>query len=438
MYNKFISFLENKMAPIAGALQNNRYLQAIQNALMTCLSIMMIGSFALILWEPPIDYTTLEASGVFYTFFKAWANFATWADPVLNLIYTFTMGSLSFYVAISITYYLAKHYKMNTLLPIVVTIVSFFMLNSLLIEGGLSNEFFGGTGLFASIVVSIASCEFYRLLINRKIGMIKMPDSVPNALSNTFNSLFPITIVAIVIAAISTLITYISGITFPEMVLLALTPLVRAVDNLFSTTFLIVLQQILWWFGIHDLALGSVLEPIRIANQAANTAAYTAGTSLTQLPHILTTPYWFVFLNIGGTASTFGLCILLMKSKAKRFRTIGKLGIVPAFFNINEPVMFGIPMILNPFWLLPYVGTATLNGVVTYLCMMFGIVNRTALEVGWNLFFPVGAYLSTLDVRAVILIIILAIVDTLIYYPFFKIEEKRYLEEETACTEEVQ
>lgn len=86
--------------------------------------------------------------------------------------------------------------------------------------------------------------------------------------------------------------------------------------------------------------------------------------------------------------------------------------------------MFGIPMILNPFWLLPYVGVATLNGIVAYVCMMIGLVNRPAIIVGWNLFFPLGAYLSTLDFRAVILIIVLAVVDTLIYYPFFKKEEK--------------
>lgn len=424
MYQKLMVFLENRVTPIAGVLQTNRYLQAIQNALTTCLSIMVIGSFATILSTPPIDYTTLVASNAFYGFFKGWTDFAVWAGPVLDLVYTLTMGSLSFYVAIGIAFFLSKHYKQNALLPIIVTIMSFFMINSVLIEGGFSNQFFGGTGLFASIFVSILSTEAYRLLIVHKIGAVKMPDSVPKTLTETFNSLFPITVMAVGVALISTIITHFTGVTFPEMVLNALAPVISAFDNLFSTTLLIVLQQVLWWFGIHDLALGAVLDPIRLGNEMVNAAAYAQGTPLTELPHILTDSYWFVFLNIGGTASTFGLCLLLLRSKAKRFRTIGKLGIVPAFFNINEPVMFGIPMILNPFWLLPYVGVATLNGIVAYVCMMIGLVNRPAIIVGWNLFFPLGAYLSTLDFRAVILIIVLAVVDTLIYYPFFKKEEK--------------
>lgn len=127
-----------------------------------------------------------------------------------------------------------------------------------------------------------------------------MPDSVPKTLTETFNSLFPITVMAVGVALISTFITHFTGVTFPEMVLNALAPVISAFDNLFSTTLLIVLQQVLWWFGIHDLALGAVLDPIRLGNEMVNAAAYAQGTPLTELPHILTDSYWFVFLNIGG------------------------------------------------------------------------------------------------------------------------------------------
>jgi len=433
--NKLMAFIEKRIAPLALKLSAQRHLKAIQNSLMATMPFMIIGSFALILWECPIDYTTLSATNILYGFLKAWADFGVFADPFLDLVFCLTLGSLSFYVAIGIAYFLSQHYKIKPHIPILATVMTFLMLNSTFIEGGLSTVFFDGTGLFAALLVAVLTTEAYRFLIEKKIGDIKMPEGVPEALAGSFSALVPVTIMCVLVGLISIGILQFTGTTLPEIVLTIISPMIKFVDNVFGVSLIAVIQQVLWWFGIHDMAIGAILEPIRNANIAVNASAYASGTPVAELPYIFTSPFWWVFVQIGGTGCTFGLCLMLLTSKSKQFKTIGKLGIVPAFFNINEPVMFGIPMILNPLWLAPYIFVVVLNAATTYLVMQAGIISKTIFEVGWNLFFPIGAFLSTLDVKAVVFILIMATIDTLIYYPFFKVQEKMALAEENASSE---
>ncbi|NCB32935.1 MAG: PTS sugar transporter subunit IIC [Erysipelotrichia bacterium] len=266
-----------------------------------------------------------------------------------------------------------------------------------------------------------------------------MPDGVPSALANSFEALVPVIIMASASAILSVLILNISGTTLPALVLMAISPIVKFIDNVFGVSFIALLQNVLWWFGIHDTAIGSVISPIRDANIAMNAAAYAGGTAATNLPYVFTSPFWWVFCQIGGTGSTFGLCILLLCSRSKQLKEVGKLAIVPAFFNINEPILFGIPIVLNPLWFAPFVFTQIFNAASTYLVMQMNLINRTFIEPGWNLFAPFGAYFSTLDFRAVIFILILMVVDTLIYLPFFKVQEKICIKEELEMkTETVQ
>lgn len=246
----------------------------------------------------------------------------------------------------------------------------------------------------------------------------------------TFEALVPVTIMILLTGMLSVAILNLTGTTLPSIVLTIISPLIKFVDNVFGVSLIAVLQQVLWWFGIHDTAIGAVISPIRDANIAMNSAAYAAGTAVADLPYTFTAPFWWVFCQIGGSGCTLGLAVLLLKSKSKQLKTVGKLGIIPALFNINEPILFGIPIILNPLWLVPFVLVQVFNAATTYIVMDLGIIAKTFIEPGWNMFAPIGAFLSTLDVKAVIFIIILTIIDTLIYYPFFKAQEKQCLAEE--------
>lgn len=430
MNNKVMEIVETKLAPFANKLASQRHLKCVQSAFLSCMPFMIIGSFALIFWEPPVDYTTLETTNIFYGFFKGWSAFATFAGPFLELVFTITLGSLSFYVAVGIAYFLSKSYALKAFIPVVVTIANFLMLNSSLIDGGFSNAFFDGTGLFAAILVGVVTTEIFRFLMEKKVGSIKMPDGVPPALAGSFEALVPVTIMILLTGMLSVAILNLTGTTLPSIVLTIISPLIKFVDNAFGVSLIAVLQQVLWWFGIHDTAIGAVISPIRDANIAMNSAAYAAGTAVADLPYTFTAPFWWVFCQIGGSGCTLGLAVLLLKSKSKQLKTVGKLGIIPALFNINEPILFGIPIILNPLWLVPFVLVQVFNAATTYIVMDLGIIAKTFIEPSWNMFAPIGAFLSTLDVKAVIFIIILTIIDTLIYYPFFKAQEKQCLAEE--------
>ncbi|NCB32934.1 MAG: PTS sugar transporter subunit IIC [Erysipelotrichia bacterium] len=170
---RIMHFIETKIAPLAIKMSQQIHLKSIMSAFLSCMPFMIIGSFALILWEPPVDYSTLASTNILYGFFKGWSNFAAFADPALNLIFSYTLGSLSFYVAIGVSYFLSKNYKLKPYLPVAVTGMVFFMLNTSFIEDGLSTSYFDGTGLFAAMLVSILSTEFYRVLIENKVGALK-------------------------------------------------------------------------------------------------------------------------------------------------------------------------------------------------------------------------------------------------------------------------
>lgn len=431
---KKTSLVERYLMPFAEKLTKQRHLSAIQKAFLSAMPIMMIGSFALILISPPVDYTTLEPGTFFYGMFQGWAAFADWSGGVLGGMFDATLACLSLFVCIGIAYFLSQHYKLSPLMPVITAVSSFLILNSDWVDGAWVARFFEGAGLFAAILVGILTTELYRLLIEHNIGRIKLPDSVPDALSSSFEALVPIAIITFAAALLDVLLKAFFQVTLPELVAMIIRPLISVVDNLLGVTLAGLLQQVLWWFGIHDTAIGTVLEPIRVANTATNAAAYAAGTAAANLPHIMTNPFWFVFGAIGGSGATFGLAFLLLRARSKQLRTVGKMGFIPALFNINEPLLFGIPIVLNPIFLVPFIGAQVINFIITYICMSVGVVAKTFIEPGWNLFAPIGALLSTLDVRAVVLVVVLIVLDTLIYLPFFLAYDKALYKQETAET----
>lgn len=434
--NKAANWVEKHILPLANKISKQRHLSSIQSAFLSAMPMMMIGSFALILAEPPVNYETLAKSNLFYSFFKAWASFAGVASTPLYFLFNVTLGCLSIYVALGIAYFLSKKYKMEPFIPMIIVFATYLLLNSGEIEGGFSKSYFDGTGLFAAIIVSIVTCELNRFMHERHFGRIKMPDSVPEALANSFESLVPAAIITAAAMLLSYFFNTVLGTNFPALVLLLVKPLIKFVDNVFGVTFISLLQQILWWFGIHDSAIGAIISPIRDANFAANAAAYAAGTPIANLPYVFTSPYWWVFVTIGGSGATFALAALLLKSKSKQLKTVGKLAIIPAFFNINEPILFGLPIILNPLLLIPFLSAQTLNAIITYLCMAGGIINKAVVEPGWNLFAPIGALIATLDFKAVILILVLIVLDGLIYFPFLKVYDRKLLSEESEAVEQ--
>lgn len=422
--------MEKYILPLANKMSSQRHLKAIRDAFISLMPITLVGGIAAIVNSAPVTETT--TNGILL----AWASFAQDNALILNWINTLTLGAMSLYICIGITNFLCKQYKTDVLLPIMLSVTGFMMLciapQSLGWDGKIVEiSYLDGKGLIPAIFIAIFTVEFYHLLRKKNVGRIKMPDSVPASLSETFASLVPGIIILGIFVCIFAVFNAL-GTTMPSFIYTTLAPAFTAADTLPFAIIATLLVHVFWFFGIHDAALSGILSPIRDGGLSLNAAAHVAGQSL---PNIFTTPFWVYFVVIGGCGSCLALAILLIRSKSKQLRTVGKIGIVPTFFGISEPIIFGVPLMLNPIFFIPFIFGSVVNATIAYILMDIGIIGKTFAMLSWQMPSIFGAFLSTMDIKALILIVVLIIIDILIYYPFFKIYEKQLVQQEISSEE---
>ena len=400
--------------PVANKLGNECHLRAIRDAFMSLLPINFMGGIAAVLSSLPF----LPGDSVVFS----WIN-------------ALTLGAMSIYVCIGIIHFLCKSRKIESFLPILLGMCGFLMLvmepMSLGWDGKVVEiSYMDGKGLIASMLIAILTADLYCYMRKREFGKISLPDTVPASLSDVFASIVPGAILLLLYTVIFMLVNA-AGTTLPKLIYGILSPSLKAVDNLGFTIFITLFVHIFWFFGIHDAALSGVLSPIRDGNLSINAAAHAAGQAM---PNIFTTPFWVYFVVIGGCGSVLALCVMLCRSKSKQLKTIGRLGIIPAFFNISEPVIFGLPLMLNPVFFIPFLLTSALNGGIAFITMQIGFIGKSFAMLSWQMPSVIGAFLSTMDWKAPVLIVALMVLDGIIYYPFFKIYEKNLVKEEMGET----
>lgn len=255
-----------------------------------------------------------------------------------------------------------------------------------------------------------------------------MPEGVPPAITSSFDAIIPLFTCVIAFYALSLIIQGLSGQLLPSMIMTMLAPAVSGLDSLLGICLIVIIAQTFWFFGLHG---ASITQPIRLPFQQmylmANITAFTANEAI---PHFFTQPFWSYVICLGGGGSTLGLCILLLRSKSQELKTLGRLSIGPAIFNINEPIIFGLPMVLNPLMMIPFIFVPVVNSIIAYALMALNIVGRGVIETPWTTPAPLGAALGCMDVKAGIMVIGLILLDMALYYPFLKLVEKQKLEEE--------
>lgn len=427
-FNTFSERMDQYISPLANKLSQQRHLKATRDAFMSMLLITLFGSIPIILNAAPVTEETTNR------FLLAWDGFAEKNNMILNWISGITLGAMSLYICIGITYFLCRHYKEDVLRPIMFSIAGFLMLVLEPLKLGWDGKeveisFLDGRGILLSIFIAIFTVESYHWMRKKNIGRISMPDSVPASLSETFATLVPGLVLLSTYSGLF-IIFHSMNTTVVKFLYDVMAPSFSAADSLPFTIISIFLIHLFWFFGIHDAALAGVLGPIRDGNLSINAAEKMSGTDLST---IFTTPFWTYFVIIGGSGSVLALSLLMMRSKSKQLSTVGKIGFLPSIFGISEPLIFGTPLMLNPIFFFPFIFTSVMNGVVTYLCMAGGIVGKTFAVFSWQMPAPIGAFLSTMDWRAAVLVFGLIILDGLIYYPFLKVYEKNLvaLESET-------
>lgn len=421
---KFTEFLDQKVSTPLARLAEQRHLLAIRDGVVSALPFIIVGSFFLIIAFPPLP--------------ESWAitQWATEHAAQILIPYRMTMFIMSLYVAFGIGYNLAQSYKVDPLSggQIAVAALLLTIMPQTVDELGfvLPMSYLGGQGLFVTIVVSILAVEIFRFCKQKNIT-IKLPPQVPASVGRSFEALIPVAIVMVLMS----LITVAAGIDLHQLVTKITSPLVKAGDSLPGVLIPVFLITFFWSFGIHGVSVvGSVARPLWEMYLTANAEAVAAGAET--LPHVAPEPLYQWFIWIGGSGATIGLVIaMLIFARSKAMKNLTRATIIPSIFNINEPVIFGLPIVLNPIFIIPFIITPLILATIAYLATSLGFVTPTYIKAPWTLPAPIGAYLATGgDWRAIILVLINITIATVIYTPFFRIYDKKMVALEQQETED--
>ncbi len=429
MSNAFFDFIENKISPIAARAGTQRHIMAVRDGFIGAMPFMIVGSFLLVFAFPPFSPDTTFAFG------QWWLGMSKQYFNEIMTPFNMSMGIMACYISAGIAFNLAQSYKIDAFPCAMLSLMTFLLIAAPMKDGALSAGFLGGTGIFTTIIVGIYVTELMRFLKIRNIG-IKLPEQVPEKIRQSFNLLIPALIVILTIYPLNLFLQHQFGMLLPEAIMAIFKPLISAADSLPAILFAVFLCHILWFAGIHGAAIvGGILQPFWLVNLGLNQDALAAGQPL---PHIFIESFWQYFITIGGSGATFALVLMYTRSKSAHLRSIGKLGVVPACFNINEPVIFGSPIVMNPVLFFPFIVAPMVNAIIAYTAASADLIGKVISLVPWTAPAPIGAAWSAgWQVNNGLLVLGLLVIDFLIYLPFFKVYEKQLLAQEAEMEAEM-
>lgn len=426
LYAKLIDVIERQITPMAGAIGQQKYVTSIRDGFITALPFMIVGSFLLVFIFPPFSPDTT------WGFARAWLQFSLDHREALMLPFNFSMGVMTLFIAVGIAASLAKHHHLDSLTAGMLSLMSFLLVAAPLKDGQISTAYFSGQGIFTAILVAIYSTELYAFLKRHNIT-IRLPPEVPAGVARSFEILIPVLAIILTLHPLNLFIEAQLGMIIPEAIMSLVKPLVAASDTLPAILLSVLVCQVLWFAGIHGaLIVTGIMNPFWMANLSANQAALAAGTVL---PHVYLQGFWDHYLLIGGVGSTLPLAFLLLRSRATHLRTIGKMGIVPSFFNINEPILFGAPIIMNPMMFIPFVCVPMVNAVLAYGATRLGWLSQVVSLTPWTTPAPIGAsWAANWTLSPVVMCLICMVMSAVIYLPFLRAYERSLMKTEVEKT----
>ncbi|MDU5106981.1 PTS sugar transporter subunit IIC [Clostridium sp.] len=428
--SKFEVILEEKVIPMAQKISSQRHLRAIRDSFATIMTFLIIGSVFMIIADFPIpgwEELQVELFGEgFYQLIKT---------PV-----RVTFDFVAVYIAGAIAYNLSKRYRIDAFTVSLISIASFILLmpfdKYIEIEGTSHyvgrmieiGNWVGAKGIIVAIFVGIAVTEIFNIFVKKNIS-IKMPPSVPEAVSKAFSALIPGFVIITIMLIVRILFQMTSfGSIFDMIYTMIAAPAQSLVgNNIFGAIGLVVLSTLFWFLGVNATStLNGVVRPFWLQLQEENMAAIQAGL---QPPHILTEQFYDL-IWMGGIGATLAVCIFLtLRAKSKQYKEIGKLSTVPGIFNINEPIMFGLPMVLNPIAFIPLILTPVVLIFINYFSMSTGLVPKpNGIYLPWTTPPIIQGYLITGSIRGSLLQLFDMFVVMGIWYPFIKIMDKKQYE----------
>lgn len=419
--NKLIAFIE-KGKPFFEKLSRNIYLRAIRDGFIAGMPVILFSSiFILIAFVP-----------------NSWGF--KWSDEVVAFLmkpYSYSMGILALLVAgttaksltDSVNRSMEKTNQINYMSTLLAAIVGLLMLAADPIENGLATGFLGTKGLLSAFLAAFVTVAIYKVCVKNNVT-IRMPDEVPPNISQVFKDVIPFTLSVVSLYTLDLLARHFVGASVAESIGKFFAPLFSAADGYLGITIIFGAFAFFWFVGIHG---PSIVEPaiaaITYANAEVNLNLLQQGMHADK---ILTSGTQMFIVTMGGTGATLVVPFMFMwLTKSKRNRAIGRASVVPTFFGVNEPILFGAPLVLNPIFFIPFIFAPIANvWIFKFFIETLGMNSFTA-NLPWTTPAPLGLVLGTnFQVLSFILAALLIVVDVVIYYPFLKVYDEQILEEE--------
>lgn len=411
--------LMNVLLPVATLLNKQKHIAALRMGMMITLPLTIVGAIFLVLAQPPVNETMIEGTNFFVDFLLIWKGWALSYQTVLLIPYQLTIGILSIYTVFAIAYFLAQSYKLNPinngfqglLIFLIIAVVPANIKGTAM----LPTTFLDAKGMFTAVFIGLLTVEITHFLDQRGLK-IKMPESVPPMVAAPFEIMIPLFTNIVLFSGINQVVIGLTGSGLVSLVQTLLRPLLSVSGTLSSILLINVLATTFWFFGIHGTSiLNTVVIPIATLNFTENAAAYQTGETI---PNVFAGFY----NNFYGSWITYPalLCCFLLFVKSTQLKSLARTALIPHLFNINEPLIFGLPIVMNVILIIPIYLSNTVNIAVSYWLMNSGIVGKFIVNVPWTTPGPVAVFLSTLDWKATILWFALFGVDVLICLPFVK------------------
>lgn len=429
--------LEKVLMPLAEAIGRNKYLMSIRDGFLLSTPLLIGGSIFLLIANFPIPawIEFLEGTVVNQATGQTLAGYISKPADA-----TFTI--MAVFAVMGIAYSFAEKLGTNKLFGAATALVSWFLIMPYTVTGevdvngvaqavsltGVPLGWLGAKGIFVGIFCAFISVHIYTF-VEKRGWTIKMPAGVPPTVEESFAALIPAAVVMIIFFTVNLIFGYMGTDVFQIIFEFLQTPLLNLGDTLGAMVIAYIFLHIFWFFGVNGgSVVGAVFNPILQTLSAGNVAGEH---------HIICQQFQDLFATFGGAGSTLSLVIaMLLFCKSKRIKNLGKMSLVPGIFGINEPILFGLPIVLNPAMLVPFILVPTINIVISYFAMAMNFVPIcSGVNIPWTTPLVISGFLATNWVGAILQAILL-VLGVFIYMPFIKILDKQYLQEEMSNVEE--
>ncbi|GJA19111.1 MULTISPECIES: PTS sugar transporter subunit IIC [Aeromonas] len=417
------SIVEQRMIPVANWLTRSRHVMALRDGFQLAMPFIIVGSLLVPILYPPVASDNAHPLAI------ALRDLSQQLMPWLYPVYSHTAGLVSLIIAFGAAASLAKAYEMPERLSGLCGCVAFLLLIDFRSAQGGVFGYLGGLGIFTALLAAFYTVEVIRLF-QRAGWIIQFPEEVPLMTRQGFQLIIPLLFITLSLSLLRLWLQQNFGISLPELMEYLFQPLVTGADTLPALLIALLVAHLLWFMGVHGaLIVNGLLSPFWMAGLSANQGALMAGEPL---PHIFLQGFWDYYLLIGGIGTTLPLVFMAMRSRSRTLHSVGRLGLIPSLFNINEPLLFGFPIIMNPLFFLPFIGVPMVNATLAWLLTEWGYLDRFVAMLPWSMPSPLGAAWAANGSLANALMVLVCILNSYVLYrPFFIAHERMLLAQET-------